>query len=216
MNASILASALARDHAVTLTDWVRTVRVTLADTSALLVDTVAGIQVLADDGREVAFTVPFSTELAERAAAGERAAVVSAWFWPVTWWTLRRRRARDWLVQLGEEVENVVHFHLPHGTFTALHINAEWVWVPGEHALASRVFTLSTADMLEWLDAAVRATTSGNDRYWEWFTPWYNGFRARTSTWHPNAERQLRLLDEFRRYDHTDEPEESWPGWEDW
>ena len=95
MNASILASALARDHAVTLTDWVRTVRVTLADTSALLVDTVAGIQVLADDGREVAFTVPFSTELAERAAAGERAAVVSAWFWPVTWWTLRRRRARD-------------------------------------------------------------------------------------------------------------------------
>ena len=216
MNAHDLARATAEHHAVLTTDWVRTVRLRVGDSTALLTQTVAGVTPLIDDGRDAEFEVRVDAATAEAIAQGSSEAALCAWFWPVTWWTLRRRRARDWVLQMGVEVENVLHFTLPSGAFTALHINAEWVWVAGHHAIASRHFTLDPQAMRQWLDAAVRATTAGNDRYWEWFMPWYNAFRDEHSLVTLNSDRQQRLLAEFRRYDHSDEPEEAWPGWEDW
>lgn len=140
-----------------------------------------------------------------------------AFFWPVTWWSLRRRRARDWILQLGVEVENVVHFTFvapdgAHRLFTALNLNAEWAWVPGHVFRPSRVFRLDLTAMREWLTEVFAATTARDDYFWEPFMAWYAAFRERHSELHPNEARAASLLAELARYDHPDEdpPEEPW------
>lgn len=214
-----LTEQLCRRHPDLLKECVRTLRVTSPAESGLVVVSEQALQALADDGRGVDVHITLdSNQAASVISPGPEAteSLLAALFWPVTWWTLRRRRARDWVLQLALEIDNLQHFSLPHGQFTALNINSEWVWTPGHHGIASLHFTFAAADMQEWLAHAVRATTSKNDLYWEWLTPWYTAFRNRTASYTTNATRQERLLAELAAYDHWDEPEEAWPGWEGW
>lgn len=215
------AHKLASAHADLLTAWTRTVRLRTNTGSALLHhDEEEDVLVaLPDDGRDVPFEVFCPVDLCEAVESGASdatARLLAAWFWPLTWWSLRRRRARDWVLQLGHEVDNNVHFTLPHGDFSLLHLNAEWLWAPGHLGLCSLHYTLDAEAMRTWLDHAVRATTSQDDLYWSWLTPWYDAFRAQYATERTNEQRQELLLAELERYDHRDEPETTWEGWEDW
>ncbi len=213
------AAQLCQRHPDLLRDCVRTVRVRTPGASGLIVVAEEQAQAFDDDGRSVDVELTLDAAQADAVLVPQATAeahLLAALFWPVTWWTLRRRRARDWVLQLALEVDNLLHFSLPHGDFTAVHINSEWMWAAGHHAIASLHFTLSADDMREWLTHAVRATTSKNDLYWQWLTPWYTAFRHRTSVYTTNETRQALLLAEFAAHDHWDEPEEAWPGWEGW
>jgi hypothetical protein len=213
------ADRLCARHPDLFRDCIRTVRICAPDETGLIIVVDETAQVLVDDGRAVDIHLTLDAYQVEAVLAADASAathLLAALFWPVTWWSLRRRRARDWVLQLGLEVDNVLHFSLPFGSFTAVHVNSEWLWASGHHAIASLHFTLSTDEMHEWLTNAVRATTSKNDLYWQWLTPWYTAFRNRTAQYTTNETRQERLLSEFAAYDHWDEADEAWPGWEGW
>lgn len=215
--------------------WVRRVGVRAGDALVTLRrDPETGALALSPEADpEVEFSVALDPRLlaaldADPTAPEARFELLLAWFWPVTWWTLRRRRARDWILALGAELDNVVHLSLvgPDGAVhahTLLSINAEWWFVDGHHGVPGLSLRLDVGAIREWLGRAVAASTSPDDLFWGDFGAWYEDFCARHGERTPNAVRAERVLAELARYDHWDEeaPEEAEPeptadDWDDW
>lgn len=113
--------------------------------------------------------------------------IVSVLFSPLTRASLAHPAMRNgWLRRFGG-IENLIHVHLldPDGgsanTHTLIHINGEWLVVPGLHGKAKRTYRMSTEQAVDYqkqVFAAIKASSVGG---WVAFGGWYRSWRGAVS-----------------------------------